>query len=78
MSNTASKILGLNPAATAQTIANSEPSWVVYKSANGDYYTYPDVALKYLQPSQYSNVLMGHETVDGTLPVVPNKKMFPR
>lgn len=75
MSQNVSKIL---TGAIAQNLADKLPNKVEVFRNGTDYYTYTDTAADFLPPSDYSNITIPQSVVDGTLPVSPVRKMFPR
>jgi len=62
---------------TAQSLANQLGTLEVFRNGS-DYFTYTDIAHDKLSPSQYTNITISQTVVDGTSPVMPIRKMFPR
>ena len=74
MSETVAKILS---ATTAQALADRSKCIQVYKNGS-DYYTYEDVAIANLDPSEYTTVTISQTVIDSTSPVTPLRKIFPK
>jgi len=74
MSETVAKITS---ASTAQALADRFDCVKVYKNGS-DNYTYTEIAAAYLDPSEYTTVTISQTVIDGTSPVSPIRKIFPK
>jgi len=68
----------ITSASIAQGLADRYPNDLPVFKQGSDYYTYTDIAASDLTGTQYTNVTISDVVVNGTLPVVPQRKMFPR
>jgi len=75
MNNFAAKIINQ---AIAQALADKFPDSIQVFKNGSDYYTWVDIAQNNLLATEYNLNSLSQSVVDGTSPLAPIRKIFPR